>query len=339
MGNYMNPVFQSAMNEHFDIFDTQTRKVLLAVNEADQNKILLSLTSKLYDNIVEKIDDIDFGDIPYTKGDITKLPNYEKLSNCIDIMRQLVEHFKEDPTPINEIDNALENIKLRKPMFEKAFKLNIEMPVVIYNTMALAIISSISLMISACVEFIKAPTDESYIIALDRVAYVKTKEHLLFNNLKRFNRMCKTEEFDKAMEHIIKQNVKNFTGAGAFLIVGIAAIIGIIMNIIPILRELVYFFYHTRTRIADYFDMQADLLQMNATNIQMNQTRDPQDREKIAKRQFTIASKFRSFANKISIDTKSSEVNAIKSISNDTKKMKITDVVDSIPDSATSSLF
>ena len=46
--------------EFFDITDTETRKVLLAVNEADQNKVLVSLTSKLYDNVVDRIDDIDF---------------------------------------------------------------------------------------------------------------------------------------------------------------------------------------------------------------------------------------------------------------------------------------
>ena len=59
---YRSPEFTKAMNEYFDIQDTKTRKILLAVNEADQNKILTSLTSKLYDNIIDKVDEIDFGD-------------------------------------------------------------------------------------------------------------------------------------------------------------------------------------------------------------------------------------------------------------------------------------
>ena len=43
---YRSPEFTIAMNEYFDIYDSKTRKTLLSVNEADQTKILTSLTSK-----------------------------------------------------------------------------------------------------------------------------------------------------------------------------------------------------------------------------------------------------------------------------------------------------
>ena len=64
------------MNEHFDIYDNRTRNILLAVNEADQDGVMKSLADKLYSHIVEKVDDIDFGTIPLSKGDITKIDNY-----------------------------------------------------------------------------------------------------------------------------------------------------------------------------------------------------------------------------------------------------------------------
>ena len=60
----MIKTFNDVITEHFDIHDNKTRKVLLALDETDQSSVLNSLTSKLYDNIVEKVDDIDFGDIP-----------------------------------------------------------------------------------------------------------------------------------------------------------------------------------------------------------------------------------------------------------------------------------
>ena len=83
---YRSEEYTRAMDEYFDITDRETRKVLLSVNEADQNAVLVSLTSKLYDNVVNKVDDIDFGEIELTRGDIEKLPNFNTLHECLNTM-------------------------------------------------------------------------------------------------------------------------------------------------------------------------------------------------------------------------------------------------------------
>ena len=54
-------IYESIIQENFDIQDTITRKTLLTIDEADQTKVLDSLTSKLYQSIMDKVDDIDFG--------------------------------------------------------------------------------------------------------------------------------------------------------------------------------------------------------------------------------------------------------------------------------------
>ena len=82
---YRSPEFNNIIIEHFDLSDKETFSYLRSIEEADQNKVLLALTSKLYDHLVEKVDDIDFGDIPKSRGDITKLPNYAKVVDCIGI--------------------------------------------------------------------------------------------------------------------------------------------------------------------------------------------------------------------------------------------------------------
>ena len=69
--------WNNIITEHFDIFDTNTRKILLSINEAeDRNMVLSSLSAKLYNIIVEKSTEIDFGDIPKSKGDISKIPHF-----------------------------------------------------------------------------------------------------------------------------------------------------------------------------------------------------------------------------------------------------------------------
>lgn len=332
--------YDTILNEYFDIEHRETRKVMLNINEADQNQVLSALTSRLYDHIVDRVDDIDFGDIPNTKGDITKLDSYQKLVDCVSIMRQLLEEYKQDVKPIGIIEKAIQNIGARKELFEKAFRYQVELPMITYSTIVLSIISSTSFLVSTCIEFIKIPSQDEFNVILDKVALTKSKSNLLFHNLEKFNTACDKGQIDNCLETIIKNNMKNLTGVEVGFVVGGVAMAGLLLNIIPILRELIFFFYYSRTRVSDYFDIQADLLQMNAYNLQNNETMKKSERDKIVKKQLKIVDLFRKISNKIAINTKECEVKATKDIVQSNKeKARTTDLMDSIPDSASSALF
>jgi hypothetical protein len=333
--------FDHVVMEHFDIMDNETRTVLMNIDEADQTQVLVSLTSKLYEAIVEKVDDIDFGDIPATKGDITKLPNYEKLVDSLNIMEELITKMGQKPDAIITISNAIENIKLRKSIFEKGYRLNLELPMMIYSTMTLACISATSYMISTCIDFIKTPNQDGFEISLNKVALAKSKEHLLFDNLRKFNESCKKGDIDRVLEYTISKNVKGFVGTarGTGVFVATVAITALALSIIPMIRELIFFFFYSRTRVSQYFDLQADLLQMNAHNIEINGTQDKETKKKITSKQMGIVKVFRNIANFFAIKGKTAETEAHKEITNNTKKYKIDDVVETRPDSAADSLF
>ena len=143
--------YNQILKEYFDITDTKTRKIMLAINEADQNAVLSSLTTKLYGHIVDKVDDIDFGDIPKTKGDITKLENYTQLMECIEIMEKMLIEYKQATDPVMIIKQAVDNIKSRTETWKKAYTLNIEFPIVMYNTIVLSIVSSVSFLIASTI--------------------------------------------------------------------------------------------------------------------------------------------------------------------------------------------
>lgn len=340
---FRNPIVMEAFTEHFDLTDNLTRKGILAMNEAEQASVLTALTSKLYDNIVAKIDDIDYGEIPSTKGDVTKLSNYPKLRECIKLLRDILNEYKQDTTPIDEIGLALVNIESHKDIFTKAFRMDVELPIIMYNNMVLSIINGVSYMIATCIEFIKTPNRDGFDIVLDKVAYAKTKSNMLYTNLKRFNKCCKDNKFDKAMNHIIDTYVNKHeaaigtVGAAAAIFsnpfVWIPAVIVLIVTIIPILRELVFLFYYTRMRVSEFFDIQADLLQMNAYNVENDNTMDASKKEKVVSGQMKIVNFFRKMANKISINNRKAEVETTKEIEANNKKMKLTDVTNELPDS------
>lgn len=340
---YRSKQFNEAMN-HFDITDDMTRSVLLAVNEADQNAVMTSLSNKLYQHIVDKVDDIDFGTIPTSNGDITKIDNYDKLVDCINIITDILNNYRQPvDNTIGVVNIALQNLIDRRDMFTKAYKLDVEMPIIIYNTIALSIVSSVSFMISSCIEFIKLPSDEGFEIAIDKAAVSRTSQNLLFIDLAKFNKMCGSGEFDKAMDFVIANAVsKGFTGGPmlAFNASSIAVSLGLVLLIIPVIRELIFFFYYSRTRVADYFDSQASLLQMNAYNIENSLSREPKTRKEIAGKQRKVADVFKKISNAIKIDSRTADQKSQKDIKElDSKKYKQDEVLDTIPDSANSILF
>lgn len=331
----ISKAYESVISEHFDILDDNTRYSLLNINEADQNKVLESLTSKLYKSIMDKVDHIDFGSISNSKGDITQIENYDNIIECIKVIKDILIEYRQDLEPIDTILFAIDNIKSRTDIWRRAFSLRLDLPVLIYNTIVLSIVSSVSLLIATSIEFIKDATDSPYSVKFDKVAYVRNKDGLLFDNLRKFNSSCKSGEMDRCLDHIFKSGARQLAGMDVLTIVSIVGVVGIVTNIVPIIRELVFFFYNTKQSISDYFDIQADLLQMNSEYVKHNpniKLSGPEKTEVVTK-QNKIVAVFRNLANKLAIDNKYTEAKTQKDVSNSKKKYKIEDVVDSKLDS------
>lgn len=338
-----NTKLMEAMNRVFDLSDTNTRRTILSLDEAGQNSILTSLTSKLYDHIVKKTTDIDYGTIPSTKGDITKLDVYDDLKDVCAILKGILNEYHEKGGPIDTCTTCIANLESRKDLFSRAYRTDCELPVMIYENTVLALVSGISYLIAACIEFIKAPSDETYSIQLDKIAYAKSKDHLLFSALDKFNKSCANGDLDRAVNEVISHRIKKFTGVAAGIIAGTVIGIVVIMNIIPILRELVFVLYYTRTKISDFFEIQADLLQMNAYNVEANSSIDSEKRKEIVDKQMEIADNFRKISNTVQIDAKQSDVKATRDIESNKKKYKMDDINKDIddenPSDGVSSLF
>lgn len=349
---FRNPIAMTAFTEHMNLSDPKTRKAIMAMNEAEQGAALTALTSKLYDNIVSKVDDIDYGEIPMTKGDVTKLSNYMKLRECIDLLNGILKEYKQDTAPINEIALALAHVESRKDIFMRAFKMDVELPIILYNTTVLNIISAVSYMIATCIEFIKTPNQDSFQVTLDKVAFAKTKSNMIYNNLKRFNAAANKNDLDKALNHIIKENVEfGYQNEGAVIgaiasklgvtsvgsaIAGMAsahpvtatiAVVALVLTVlIPLLREMVFLFYYTKMRVSEFFEIQADLLQMNAYNVENNGSMEDDKKKKIVSKQLKIVEWLRKVSNKFAINNRKAEVEAEREITSDDKNLDIDDI-------------
>lgn len=221
--------YQQLIREHFDISDAKTRKTIVALEDAEQTQLLAALSSALYDKIMEKVDDIDFGTIPRSRGDITKVEGFENTMECLNIIRRMVMEYRENPEIVNTVLTAVENIRSRKPLFMKAFALNAGFPIMLYNLIVLSIEQSVSFLIATCIQYIKDPASQSLNAALDKVAYNNTKDNLLYQQLSDFNRACSQKDFDDTLHNMLK-NAKFNESFGEFEDTG-AGVNSIVINV------------------------------------------------------------------------------------------------------------
>ena len=196
--------YNQIVNEHFDMTDNYTRRFIASLNESGQEQLIAALSSALYEKIVAKVDDIDFGTIPQSRGDITKVQGFANTEQCIDIIRKLVIQYNQKTDIVDSIITAISNIKERKNLFTKAFAIKADMPIMIYNLMVLAIERSVSLIIVTCIQFVKDPASSTVKTALDKVSYEKTMDDMLFKQLVTFNSLCKTGTMDQTLNGAMK---------------------------------------------------------------------------------------------------------------------------------------
>lgn len=309
--------YNKIISEHFDIFDDTTRKKVMLIEENDKQMIMSSLASKLYHFIVEKVDDIDYGDIPKSKGDISKIPHFLELKECLDTIREILVQNNDDTEPVDVILKSIENLRDSKDIWEKAYTMECQLPIIFYETIALSIVSSVSFLISTSIEYIKEPSEGSFRIAIDKVAYAKSKKGLLFKNLRKFNKAYANGEIHKTMEPLLRANQKvresvdmvNEISATAIVagIVSAGVIASIIALIVPILHDLVSMFFCAKQSISEYFDIQANLLALNAETVKLDYTKSEDKRLKIYNKQMKIVETLKKISNKLAVRMKSSE--------------------------------
>lgn len=337
----MTKEFKQIVSEYMDITDYKTNTRLYNLDEAEQNTVLLSLTNKLYQMIVAKIDDVEKGDIPKSRGDITRLPKYNQLKECAKTLTSIFEQYKEDTAPIKVIENAIDNLEDNSDVFVQSYMAKVDFGIMIYESVTLAVIGSLSYMIACCIEYVKDPKNDGLTIVMDKTGVAKVKEHLLYENLVKFNEACRTNDIENALRPLIKNRTQNLFGVGGLVLVkGILIAIPVIIALIPLVKDLVYYFFAARQRVSVYFDIQADLLEMNANELKDNPniTTDA-DRKSVIRKQLQVARTFRQIADKLAVEAKTAENKADKEIKKDNKKYRIDDVETNPADASDGPLF
>lgn len=318
--------YEDIFMECFNMEDPTTINALTSMNEAQKDNVMIGLANRLYKMITNKIDDINYGDIELSNGDITKFKHYDTMVNSITVLKEIAINSKDGVEEVAVLNTTMNNLIEYKNIFTKGYRLDIDIIKVFYKSITLALIADISYFTAICVEFIKNP-NSTVKMEFDNLSEFKSKFGLIHDNLIEFNNGCKSGDIEKAFGALISAKSKKIiTGLGAITLIGgasalitlVAAIITIIKLIIPILRELTYFFFAARVEISDYFNLQKDLLEANAEALEKDK-----DKVQIAKDQRKWADRFRRIANFFAIDYVPAKNKAEKEIKKDTKKVEM----------------
>lgn len=277
-----------------------------------------TLVTNLYKSVLDK-SYIDFGSIPESKGDLTKYEGYKNMMEVISIVKELSEKYDTKIPELNIVETAIENIITYRDIFEKGFKMNKSFIILQYNTLVLSCVHAVSSILISYVDFVKRPDKVEFSIINNSKFHL---DKLLFKNLEDFNESVKKGDFGKVLRNTLNEGSMNFTGT---LFVGTMGIVLSLMVVIPLIRELIFLFYYSRTKVSQYLEHQAEFLEMNKNNIQLSNL--PANKKKeIIEKQEKLADKLREISEFFRVSHKMSENKAVIQMDKENKTWTLSEL-------------
>ena len=300
----------------------QEKQKIQALTEAEQAVVNDRMVGSLYQSILKK-KNIDFDDIPFSKGDIQKVDGYENMVATIETVKQLGRKFNIKLDEVEIVENAIVNIRTYKGTFERGFGLDNEFMKLYYNTLVYACIESTSLIVSSYIEYVKTINNVEFRIKKGKGIY----GNICLESLNKFNESVKDGSFVKFANSVMDKGNENFMGRsyvgyeGTPLFKKILAVV----TVVPMVRELIYYFYESRMNVSEYLQQQKDFLEMNKFRLESS-SMDAQKRNKILAKQQKAIERLDRMSDKIRVNHQLANKNAEKEIQKDNKDYSLNSV-------------
>ena len=269
---------------------------------------------------------MDYAEIAKSAGDIEKLQGYENLVQSIFYLKEIERKTKNIKVPqIYTAELAIHNVEKYKRDFEQGFRTNNEIIMLLYNNIVVAIIVTVSYIISNYLDFIRNPTNNTFLCYISNKGDKHINDILCIKNLENFNKLESSGDLQRFFNNATQNNMykNSLLGIEDVMIIG-AIGIGIAVAIIPLLQEIVYQVFACRIGIADYLAEQALFVELNKS--QLDLTINEKNKRKVVKnRQSKIVDTLNKISNKINVDVKTSQIAATNKLKED--KNKATDMV------------
>lgn len=268
---------QSFINQTF-IMENAEDVVVDIMNEGPQVAVTDAVLDKMFQLTISKYNKLNFNDIETTRGDITRFRYYKDLNNCIEKLMDIQNTTNKIPEIVT-IYTAFHNIIDMKNIFNYNFRIKNNCAIMIYNTMVYIIMEAVSYTLAASIYFVNQ--DNVSVLEIN-----ETKSTALVDILNKFNNMIADGSVMKFIEKANDANslneaslydvgniVKDFIINNKKTLTTAAIIAGILVtavNIIPLLREAVYWLFKVRHSISEAARIQSEFFKLNIEKLSKN---------------------------------------------------------------------
>lgn len=292
------------------------RNTIIAMEAAEEERVDNVMVAKLYELAISKAN-IDFDDIPSSKGDITKYVGYTTMVDGLNLVKDLAKQQNVKIKEIEIVETAINNIVTYRAQFTKGFLIDKEIIMLMYNLLVSACVTATSVVISSYVDFIKSPTKVEFTIVKGSNAMA----HTSIQSLIQFNACVKSGDFGKVI-NTVSGDKENLLGGSTLIPI---MILGGLAMIVPLLRELTYYFYFSRMKISDFLRHQAELLEINKDAVKGSNLPAAKKKE-VLRKQAQTAKRMTDFADRIAVDSRGTEKMVKNQIEQENKTINIKDV-------------
>lgn len=315
------------------------KREILSLTEAEQNKINNTMISKLFDSALKRAH-VDYGDIPKTKGDITKYSGYANMVETLAVLKSITEQNKVKIPELDIVERAVGNIVANRNLFETGIKLNKDFVIMLYNTLVSSCVIATSALISSYLDYVKRIDTVEFAIINKKTDV----GDLQITTLDTFNKSVASGEFAKAVNFVNKNDNKKVvdesisasaifasaatvaTKVAGVIFIPVAIVAGVIA-LVQIIRLGVFYFQESKMKLANYLEMQAMFLELNKNNINAQGYNVPANKKKeILAKQQKLIDKLRSISSKLTADLIVGEKRALEGIEKENSGWKFSDV-------------
>lgn len=288
-----NPNYIHVMDVIMEASSKEDRDYMRTMEKNDIHQANGQGIQNLYE-LTMKNSDIDFGQIPASAGDFEKCKYYESTVQCIQVLKELHEKARIQDETLGIVKKAISNIIRFKPQFVMGFRMKHDYVMLTYNAIAMAIVDTVGILSASYVDYVITSTPEYKLNTTKDKGRVQVTKNALIS----FNQACENGTLASSLKYMLDSKQKAFDGT-TVVIAGV--VIMALTSIVPLMRELIYFYYSSRVQISDYLKMQSDFLEMNKLAVEASR-KSPQERKSIIKKQDKLISDLRRLSDKVMID-------------------------------------
>lgn len=307
------------------------RKVL-AVLEDGESPVRAKYKETLYQNIVDK-GHVDFGDIPKSRGDVTRYSGYANMKESLDALIKVGNDEKSDSLVkfTNVVITALHNIERNKVYYKEGFSKKNDIAILEYNTFVFTCVEATSSIIYEFIDYLKTPSSPTIEIKLKDTRY---RANLFYiNQLEKFNTVNENGKYTKYLANLVNKGKENFFGIDDGLMIGGLALGAIALSIVPVTRELVYQYKELKRKLSETCALQAYFLEMNKACVESNSALDAAKKQKILKRQEKLRLKLLKLSEKLRVTSVKANELSGNEMKKDNQNLSLGSIQDDINDS------